>query len=528
MQEQNNFGPIKQKLVLAIILVLSAGLLCSIGCTQMTRAEKNLCLSLTSQSYSYVPLCETEEECFKKTESLFKTRLGYYKESQLYSFKNSVARSWFFYNRALKQMKKINSLCESGNAKAISNEIYQLKFFLSSAFEESDTAIKKSFEIISYEENYLTTQKIDLLKEEKIFDSLLAFRQILTELKNGATNSETYVSFYASKIKQFNELVTSNQPQIIIEENQFWLKEGTQLQKDAKDFSESKNLFPFISPWIKKTFEYFEFNLYFKQNSAVLQKIPSSHTTKLYSDLFGENNSSLKRFADLISNLSQEYDVLRSKISLMHLEIQTQINSIDGIVEKIKDKDEFKALAQKITKTKIVAQEEINSRFETARANYFDLKEKNSQNTVSLGEEIFILKKIAAELNSIITELNFYDSIYFEKLAGACDDYANEALDITPPSLEELKELFGEIIFLSKKTISSSEKDKLIYCQRLYEKVEEYEAGKEDFELIESRAKSSAKKCIETTQLLIKYHTSGDRIAFKKTFGFGCKKRNSC
>ena len=94
----------KKLFYIAGIILLS---LAFFGCTEMSRSEKNVCYSLTTKSYSYIPACETENSCFEKVNSLFKTQLNYSEESKLYEIKNHVARSWFYYNKSIKEFENI-------------------------------------------------------------------------------------------------------------------------------------------------------------------------------------------------------------------------------------------------------------------------------------------------------------------------------------------------------------------------------------------------------------------------------------
>ncbi len=116
-----------------IILVLL-----SFGCTQMSRTEKNLCYSLATKSYAYVPVCETEQSCFTKVSELFKTSLAAEEENQLYSIKNHVARSWFFYNKAVTESKTVAALCQKGDASELSGAINQTQLYINGAFNELD------------------------------------------------------------------------------------------------------------------------------------------------------------------------------------------------------------------------------------------------------------------------------------------------------------------------------------------------------------------------------------------------------
>ena len=95
---------------ISLIIVLLFSTIFFSGCGEMTRTEKTLCYNLTSKSFAYIPNCETENSCYEKVSEMFNTDLGYEQEIEMYKLKNSLARSWFYYNKAIKEMKKLQSI----------------------------------------------------------------------------------------------------------------------------------------------------------------------------------------------------------------------------------------------------------------------------------------------------------------------------------------------------------------------------------------------------------------------------------
>ena len=146
----------KVELILVVLLFLLL-----LGCTEMTQNEKNLCYSLTSRSYDSIPTCTTEESCYIKVGSLFKTSLLYEQENNIYEMKNNIARSWFYYNKSIVELKKLSALCKKGDASTLPSAINQLQFYLDKAFIELDQGMKQSFEIINFQEQKLTYEKMD-------------------------------------------------------------------------------------------------------------------------------------------------------------------------------------------------------------------------------------------------------------------------------------------------------------------------------------------------------------------------------
>ena len=127
---------------ITIILILLATTLFLLGCTEMSQKEKNLCYSLSTRSYTTIPTCESVEVCYNKLNSTFNTNLSYEQENKLYEMKNEIARSWFYYNLALKEQKKLSTQCKTGSAQQIPNTLNQMRFYLDNSFLELDNGIK--------------------------------------------------------------------------------------------------------------------------------------------------------------------------------------------------------------------------------------------------------------------------------------------------------------------------------------------------------------------------------------------------
>ena len=280
----------------------------------MTQSEKNLCYSLSSRSYDYVPSCSTEESCYEKVESSFQTNLLYTQETKLYELKNHIARSWFYYNQAVKEIKKISTLCKSGNALSLSSSLNQMNFYLDNAFLELDQGMKQSFEIINFQEQFLLSEKIDLLKEENLYNSLIELKQIISELENGQTNSDSYVSYYLEQVDNFNKnSSTTYRP--IIEKQPFWLSAYSKVDKYLIGNTNLGKIayFPVISDYFKKAISYLEFSFYKDESLKTLESFPVAQFMQLYSKLGGEKNSAFARFVDLVNKTSANYSLLTKK-----------------------------------------------------------------------------------------------------------------------------------------------------------------------------------------------------------------------
>jgi hypothetical protein len=486
----------KKQLIISLLIFL---LVLSFGCYEMTRAQKNACYSLTSRSYDYIPSCETEESCFSKVDSMFKTNLGYEQESNLYELKNHFARSWFFYNKAIKELKATSRLCQQGNAGALPGAINQTRHYLDSSFTELDLGIKKSFDIISAEEQYLSKEKIDLLKEEKLFDSLTELRQVLTELENGATNSDTYVSFYLNKVNAFNNSNATKVIPNLIEKESFWIKsfdvvEGTILEKLGLG---KESDFPFIAKGLDKTINYFEAKLYSDESLSALGLLPASEFMKLYSDIGGADNSALKRFADLVNNTSTTFEALLKKQAVFWEEVEEKYSSCKVLFEQVKDNETIDFIESKLSTGTISSNENLLDVFNRKTSIFLDLKQRKGQSALTLGEEISRIKLLRNTFIEIEGRLLFQQQERSGKLAELCK---KKAIDLKERKIELEKEpltnIHAEMLFFATKTIQIP--GEFNYCRTMIEKAEDLEQGINNFEELKAKQVDLTKSCFDS------------------------------
>jgi len=489
----------KYKIIFCIVLILIL-----FGCTEMTQSEKNLCYSFTTRSYDYIPTCITEESCYAKVDALFQTNLAPTQETKLYEIKNKIGRSWFYYNKAIQEMKKISTQCKNGVVSALPSTINQMNFYLEKAFLELDNGTRDTFEIINLQEQTFTSQDIDLLKEEKIYESLLELRQILSELENGPTNSNSYISYYLEQVNNFNKN-NSGAYYPVIEKNTFWLStyhiiDDLLLEKIGLG---KKGHFPFLTNYFKQTVDYLEFNLYKTESLKALQSFPASEFMLLYSKLGGEKNSSLQRFSDLLNKVSINYILLINKKEGLIAEV----NQLEGaLLEKystitqdpIKLFIKSKLLASKIT-PKIDYLNQINS----LKTDHIALNEKRAQGKITIGKEFSELKKLRT--GYILLSRSIEENVFNEEenLVSACTTYAR-TIEKQLTNKEPLQNYINEIEYLITKTKTKNDLQ-LNYCKKLILTNEEYELGLKNYEELESKKIDLTKDCFSYLKTIFEY-----------------------
>lgn len=473
----------------------------------MSRAQQNLCFSLTSQSYSYVPVCETEKSCYAAVESIFKTDLGYLHESKLYEVKNHTARSWFFFNKAVKEIKSLQGVCAQKNPASLGGEINQAKFFMDSAFLEIDLAMKKSFDLVSSQETMLSGEKIDLVKEEPIYNSLVQLRQIVLELNSGPTNSDSYVSYYMNKAKAFLDSSFSKTGLDLVESTPFWLEKteyygGTILYELGGD---SVSYFPFFGNIYENVLDYLNFLFFSRQNLSALENFPASEFMKLYSDLGGINNSALRRFADLENGISSDLVSSKKRADLLWIEIDEKKVSCLSLIEESNSFPEFEDLADLLVVSKVEISD-LNSPADCFSKSIAELREKKNSNSLPFGQELFELKSINSALDLKLDNLSFKNNIFTDLLGSACDKKADEIKAVSYDGTSvQLKSLLDNSCFFSSKTLSSKDFEKFSYCEAMVENYSLFEAGLKDYSFLESKMKDSAKDCISYLDIVFKY-----------------------
>jgi hypothetical protein len=483
------------------------------GCTEMTRAEKNLCYALASKSYAFIPNCETEQSCFEKVSELSNSKLNASEESELYELKNHVARSWFFYNKAVAEIKNVSNLCQQGSAGALPGAVNQTRFYMDQAFLELEQGMKKSFEIISLEEKYLSAQKIDFAKEEPLYDSLVELRQSISELSNGSTNSESYVSFYLNKVKEFNESGARFGLPKIIEKELFWLESYDYLEgATIKEFKLGKEAWvPAISTGIRNTLVYFENKFYSKQALSALEQFPAYEFMKLYSDIGGNNNSAIKMFFGLINKTGKNFEAASRNAQTLWKKAERGENACKEKLSNLKENSVFDELAKELIEATITNKANLQEECVLESKKLLELREKKSKGMLALGEELNELKSICNALEKNIEYLTLREEDYSDKLAQACNNKAGEIKKLNiNTSDEQLIKVYNDVLFFASKTSSVKGTGKLKYCIEMVEKNKLLESGLKDLSSLLAKEKDSTKNCFAYLEKVFSYAELGE------------------
>ena len=481
-----------------------------LGCTEMTREEKNICFSLATKSYVNIPDCFSETECFEKTASLFPAdNLEYSQQRNIYSFRNHIGRSWYYFNLAENENEKVSILCKNGNTLALPGAINQARFYFGSALTEMDHAIKASFDIVSKEENSLTKDNIELIKEEEIYLSLVSLRQVLSDLENGPTNSKTYVSYYYEKLDSFEKISRNRDFYGLIENKPYWLKIYEYVgQHTIISVEKRKEIsLPFLRGILENSVFAIENQLYFYESIEALKAFPIYELMKLYSEVGGNQDSVLARFSDIIKKL----DVGYAKINLSRNDLWEDLDLLmiecKSLVQAEDLTNNFPELERRLDS--FGKNEEIINEFLSLNDQVVAIKELKSLNEISLGEEISFLKDTINKFKEIKYAYLSETKGLEERMLSYCDARAtgNLSLEIEEDFVPFLV-IWEKLVFLSKKTLDSEGRGKLVYCEEMLIEKDNFIEATENYEDYLVKKAELTKDCFSDLENLLSLYPS--------------------
>ncbi|MEK6958958.1 MAG: hypothetical protein AABW59_02825 [archaeon] len=478
------------------------------GCTGLSGAEKNLCYSLSTKSYAYVPSCTTEASCYAKVQAMFDTKLSYSSESRLYELKNHVARSWFFYNKAVGELKKISNECYAKKPVNMPFYINQTLSYLDNAFLELDMGMKDSFEFIAAEEKMLSEEKLDLAKEEELYESLVEMRQIMAELSSGATNSGSYMSYYKEKAKTFSDSTLARGYGRLVEEKPWWVQsfeyiEGAIFEKAGIGLGV---FYPSIREGYQAAMSLAETKLYSTQGLQALQQFPASEFMKLYSDIGGNDNSALKRFADLTNRLNQNYSSSKSFSIRLWDEVELLQTDCKALLSEVSQNPKNDELSRMLLSGAISSKNGLEESYLTATEQLSRLREQKSKGSLRLGEELLRLKQEYVKFETIKVGLTEKKEVQVKRLEEACATRAQKEKSLIRKNLpSDLEKVQNDLLFFASRVLSSAGQQKIDYCAELVRKSDELLQAEQNYDEYNTKKLSSTQECFTYLEELLTY-----------------------
>lgn len=461
----------------------------------MTREEMNACLSLTSKSFDYIPYCESEPSCYARLNNIISTNFDVPTSNDMYHLKNSVARSWFFYNKGTKEINEITKKCLAKDASSLPGHVNQSRFYISEAFNELDKTIIKSFEIISKEYDYLKKEDVELIREEKIYDNYISFKQILSELTTGSKKTKSYVSFYNEKIENFKKR-NPNLPSNLIERDSIYLKilrlGNDYILEDLK-LEHQQIEFYFLSTPYNQIINHFELLLFKTQSLTSLRQLPASDMMLLYSDILGEKNSSLEMFFDLIKEYNKNLKEVFDKKNFLWTQIENNYNTTKKLKLQSEHNENIEFIYRHLISEKISSKQNNDELFYETELKLIQLRKTKFENKLTIGKELSELKNLN---NSFILLKGFYEEKNTknnQQINEVCNKKAQEVLKLKNDILE-LNKLFDDLLFFANKTLNETEL-KTVFCKQTIEKEIEFNLGIQNIELLKAKYIDQTREC---------------------------------
>jgi hypothetical protein len=490
-----------------------------LGCIEPTRGELNFCVYLTSKSYDNIPKCNSEAACYAHTEKLFdSTNFSYEQQNNLYTFKNHLARSWYFFNLGTKESEKLSNLCKNENIIELPGTINQTRFYFDSAFQNLDYAIKESFKIIDYEEKLLTYHEIDLIKEEELYNNLVETRQIMSELENGKTNSGSYVSYYFDRVNNFEKTVKNRHFENIVEEKPIWLKVydlfGGNLIETMKKNAQIES--PLLGSIFKNSIDIIQLKIDYDNSINALINFPIYDLMKLYSDTGGIKDSVIKRFSDLITRINNNRKIMEKNKLTLWEKVNKNIENCQTYYEQSKLTNAFPLIKEK-TNT-LIEEKNLEKKLNNLKKQYFSLKELVSRNELSIGKEFYLLKEIFSNGVVLERELLISGNSLIENMTKYCNTKSIE-LSKTTKNFDsiELTNLWRNILFFSEKTTITTGNEKLTYCEKMIKENEFLILAEKDYELYHAKKIDLSANCFQEIEEIFKYYSNYElKLMFDK------------
>ncbi|GEM_PF-4657322 len=483
------------------------------------------CIKLSAQSAADIPKCDTQSQCFEKTNSVFgkfdSGLLSFEARTALFEYQNQVAKSWLFFNQSQQNLSKIQSLCQSGSAlHELPMQMNELNRNLLLAFESVDAANQSAVGVLALERDYLARQEADKVREEALFDAYAFLQNHLNDLELGESQSDTRFSeklaFAQHRKEQVfsrfgfsKEFVSPTRLYDLLPEN----------QKPFLDQAKEISVFlPFFLPTVWSASAYFSTRDKTIDSVRAISSFPAFEFFQLISELVGENNSVLSEWGQTMVEVTEKKKTfwgskaaLENKIKLQLSRVFAQSNELDATQLNAFDSERFGLLLRNLeSKNRVSIQSfEINT-LEDAKVRvleqqrelterYDALSRKGLLNQISLGSQVQQLKTLSSELDLLEQNVRFLKTELSDGVLDACiqkKEYIQQKLSSNDSTDESLRELKDRVLFrLRLFDTALAQSEKWMHCSEFIEVFESYETAQTDFAQFEADLKSKTAQC---------------------------------
>lgn len=520
----------KPSLALLIILLVLLS-----GCTDNQLKELRFeCIALSSYSSQSIPGCSTQEACYSALEKSFsfdEQKFSYPSSSYLHSYKNHLARSWLYHNKALENIKEINKLCsaESINYPSLKNEIDEFSNNIAGSFEGIQYANSESFKLLSSLRQNLEAEEINLMKEEPLFNDyqLLLKNQETLEGKRGA-DPEVYSGRYLAESKKLDDFT-----------KKFGFSKTLMgdlpLQKSF-EYAESKVPFlgvigPFlISGFVKQFLDFIMQKALAEEGIGILKSSNAFEFFNIYNGFAGKENSLPSMLDSQLYLYAGHEDELYERIGYLQEEAESNFSACEKALSNF-DSETYSRIDSNFLAGlySVSSSGSSISIKEFSFENFADAREKGSQQLFALkndfseaeeslflkdrplGKIVYSLKGIYGSSSMLKSSLDYLSSGIISNIDSVCSErliFIREKLGGSRAQNDELLSLQASLeyridSFSGEKEISR----RLMLCREAIGLYSSYKLAKDDFDYYIADGKAKLNSCISS---LKKYFSSTD------------------
>jgi len=510
-------------LILILCLILFS------GCIESLSPEKRLyCLDLTEKSYAFVPDCDSEQSCFSKVDSKFfgfdESVFSNSVQTRLYSYKNNVALSWLYFNKARKSISSIHEICLRNNSLSqILFHLNELSHSLAKAFEFGDKANRESFAILILEEKDLMAEDINLVKEEPLFNDFSLISSNLSQFggKASCSQSQSYACFYLKQTESLASLIakTGFEGQVVSEVGIFDLLNEN--SEEISKYNDSTLKIPFIGPVLQPFLSFIA--TFFTSSKAIelLEKAPAFEFLQSFNAFMGTENSCLSKFSTIMESDSIHRQQLIERNQALEALAEKGISEAEQNLLALLsenytsfDQNFFQRLYSGLgQESNLAAQRysiqdfgqlrnEAGYKLALLKQNLLQIKQEQALNRLSLGEKASSLKQLNQDISLLQENLDYVSNEVTQGLLVLCRERASfieqslEEAVLPQDFLVKAADLKARAGFkLSLFNEAEGKEQQLLLCSELVQEFDLFSLALKDFEQYQLEEELSLEEC---------------------------------
>ncbi|MCX8158488.1 MAG: hypothetical protein N3D73_02360 [Candidatus Diapherotrites archaeon] len=501
------------------VLLLFVFLLC--GCIENSYKELRYeCLILSSYSSQSIVECNNQEDCYNKVNNFFgvdEKEFEYPANIYFHEYKNHLARSWFYYNKSLKNIREIHRICNNTdlNEYELKDEVDDFINNFTFSVEETQKANKKAIELIISLKKYLDKEEIPLTKEEPWFISYSILEKNILILKGiERIDEETYVGRFLKETNRLDELAK---------------KVGFQrrLMSDLPivqyfDYFENKvpyfeNIGPFnLSQFLREFIDYISERSILEEANSILRSSNAFEFFNIYDSLVGKSNSLPSLLKDnLLSYIKakkifyQNIDFLFDSLDKNILYVEDKLNYLYSKEFDRLDSNFLKRLIDISPKSTSISaknfafeslggeKEELVKKLYQLKSEFSSIKEQYYLNKISLGRLLLSLKQNSLKIFEIKNNVDFLSSEFLLNLDAICKERLEFIKrDVSQERDYKLISLSASLLFNIENFEKENKLDKrIILCYDAINKYDEYLFAKDSYQRYLAFEKAKLDNC---------------------------------